>query len=301
MEATYPGPDRIHQNRPRRSAVSRGGRQAFQQAVQREPGLRPAGQLDRSGGIGGRGGGEGRTASRRDEWRALPRGIRIGSRGAGDHRCLAHEARVLRRGDGRRGRRGRRHGGRDVPGAVRDVGSGDTARRVSGDRHGRACGRWRLWLPLPPARPRGGLSVCRRGGHRGRGRTGEQRGGDAGDVRPESRPLVGAYRRGRRQLRRRHPVLVPIAWRIRRGSRQAVAPRAGVDHDLQGGMELERHRPAVLPATPQEPRDLVRAKQRRRFPVRLALDPPGDPSQAVREDHRPRCEHGRRRRRAAGG
>ena len=38
-------------------------------------------------------------------------------------------------------------------------GVGDTARRVSGDRHGRACGRRRLRLPLPPARPRGGLSV----------------------------------------------------------------------------------------------------------------------------------------------
>ena len=31
------------------------------------------------------------------------------------------------------------------------------------------------------------------------------------NVRPASRPLVGAYRRGRWQLRRRHPVLVPIA------------------------------------------------------------------------------------------
>ena len=58
----------------------------------------------------------------------------------------------------------------------------------------------------------------------------------------------------------------------------AVAARAGVDHDLQGGMELERHRPAVLPATPQEPRDLVRAQQRRRFAERLALDAAGDPS-----------------------
>ena len=62
-----------------------------------------------------------------------------------------------------------------------------------------------------------------------------------------------------------------------------------------------RHRPAVLPAAPQKPRGLVRAKQRRRFPVRLALDLAGDPSKAVREDRRPRREHGRRRRRAAGG
>ena len=75
--------------------------------------------------------------------------------------------------------------------------------------------------------------------------------------------------------------------------------RAGVDHDLQGGVGLERHRPAVLPAAPPEPRDLVRAEQRRRFSERLPLDPPRDPSQAVREDHRPRCEHGRRPRRAS--
>ncbi|PYQ08144.1 MAG: hypothetical protein DMF82_02170 [Acidobacteria bacterium] len=64
---------------------------------------------------------------------------------------------------------------------------------------------------LPPARPRRGLPVCRRGGDRGRGRTGKQRRGHAGGVRSESRPLVGADRRGRRQLRHRHPVLVPIA------------------------------------------------------------------------------------------
>ena len=199
---------RIGPDDPRYRAVVE---KRFNKRFSAQPGLRPAGRLDRSGGLGGRGGGEGRTASRRDERRALPRGIRLGSRGAGDHRRLAHEARVLRRGMARRGRRGRRHGGRDVPGAVRDVGSRDPARRVSGDRHGRARGRRRLRLPLPPARPRGGLSVCRRGGHRGRGRTGEQRGGDPGDVRSASRPLVGAYRRGRRQLRRRHPVLVPIA------------------------------------------------------------------------------------------
>ena len=94
----------------------------FNKRFSAQPGLRPAGQLDRSGDLGGGGGGEGRTAARRDERRTLPRGIRLGSRGAGDHRRLADEARVLRRGDGRRGGRGRRHGGRDVPGAVRELG-----------------------------------------------------------------------------------------------------------------------------------------------------------------------------------
>ena len=75
------------------------------------------------------------------------------------------------------------------------LGRRDPARRVSGDRHGRARGRRRLRLPLPPARPRRGLPVRRRGGHRGRGRTGEQRGRDPRAVRSESRPLVGAHRR----------------------------------------------------------------------------------------------------------
>ncbi len=51
-------------------------------------GLRPAGQLDRSGGSSRRGGGEGRTASRRDEWRALPRGFRLGSAGRGEESDL---------------------------------------------------------------------------------------------------------------------------------------------------------------------------------------------------------------------
>ena len=152
---------------------------------------------------------------------------------------------------GRRGRRGRRHGGRDVPGAVRDLGHRDPARRVSGDRHGRARGRRRLRLPLPPARPRGGLSARRRGGHRGRGADGR-----AAWWRPARRPTRN------RDLWWAHTGggggnfgVVTRYWFRSPGASgddpaQAVAPRAGVDHDLQGGMELERHRPAGLPAAP---------------------------------------------------
>lgn len=84
----------------------------------------------------------------------------------------------------------------------------------------------------------------------------------------------------------------------------AVAVEAGAtvgETFRRGGMELERHRPAVIPATPPESRALVRPEQPCRFPERLALDSARDPSRAVRDDHRPRREHGRRRRGAAGG
>src|ERR1700730_18571307 len=53
-----------------------------------------------------------------------------------------------------------------------------------------------------------------------------------------------------------------------RGGRRLVVTGGGhclegfvSDPDLQGGLELERHRSPILPATRQEPRDLVRAKQ----------------------------------------
>ena len=108
----------------------------------------------------------------------------------------------------------------------REVGRGRTARRVSRHRHGRARGRRRVRLPLPPARPRGGLPVRRRGRHRGRGRTGEQRRGDPRAVGSEPRALVGAHRRRRRQLRRRHALLVPIAGRVRRAIPPTLLPRA---------------------------------------------------------------------------
>ena len=119
----------------------------------------------------------------------------------------------------RRRRRGRRHGGRDVPGAVRDVGRRDPARRVSGDRHGRACGRRRLRLPLPPARPRRGLSVCRRGGHRGRGADARAawwrrarrpiRIAISGGRTPAAAAATSASSRGTGSDRRTHPATTP--------------------------------------------------------------------------------------------
>jgi hypothetical protein len=42
-----------------------------------------------------------------------------------------------------------------------------------------------------------------------------KRGGDSRAVRSQPRSLVGAHRRGRRQLRDRDPLLVPIAGRHR--------------------------------------------------------------------------------------
>src|SRR5690349_8348754 len=61
--------------------------------------------------------------------------------------------------------------GGDVPGAVREVGSRDSARRISGNRHGRACGRRSFWLSLPPTPvSRSVRRATGRGEHQGEGR-----------------------------------------------------------------------------------------------------------------------------------
>ena len=202
----------------------------------------------------------------------------------------------------RRGRRGRRHGGRDVPGAVRGVGSRDSARRVS--RRSAWAGMW----PAAPSASSAASSVSRRTiSTPSRWSPWTRADGRAAWWRRARRPTRTASSGGR------IPAAAAATSASSRGTgsdrlarsgddpASAVAARAGVDHDLQGGMELERHRSAVLPAAAQEPRHLVRAEQRRRFAVRVALDAARAPSQAVRQDHRPRREHGRRRRRAAGG
>src|SRR6187397_2454540 len=70
------GDSRRRTDRAGRSALRRGRREAIQQAVQRQPGLRVPGRIERAGARGGRGGrGRGAPACR-DERRALPRRIR---------------------------------------------------------------------------------------------------------------------------------------------------------------------------------------------------------------------------------
>ena len=113
-----------------------------------------------------------RPAARRDERRALPRGVRLGSRRARDHRRLADEA---HRTTTRTRRAIAVEAGATVGETFRALfdewGVGGPARRVSGDRHGRPRRRRRVRLSVPPARAGGGLSVRRRGRHRRRGRT----------------------------------------------------------------------------------------------------------------------------------
>ena len=136
---------------------------------------------------------------------------------------------------------------------------------------GHVAGR-RLRLSLPPARPRGGLSLCRRGGHRRRGRRARSVVATRESSDP-NRDLWWAHTGGgggNFGVVTRYWFRSPGAAGER--SRDAPAARAGVDHDVQGRMELERHRPAVLPAAAPQSRDLVRTQQRRRFPQRIALD-----------------------------
>ena len=291
---------RIQANRCGASRIRRGPEQAVQQATGRPSRLCPARGFNSAGLDGGAGSRERAAAGGGHERRALPRGIRLRSRRPRDPRCLADEADLLRRGTRRRRGRGRRDGRRDVPGAVRGVGHRDPARRVSGNRHGRSRGGRRVRLPVPAARSRGGLPVCHRSGDRRRSGARGRRDRHSRDVRSESRAVVGAYRRRRRQSRHRDALLVPGVGRVRRRSRNAAAARAAVDHHVQGGMELERHRSAVVRAPAQEPRPMGRAAQRRRLASRVALDADGDPSPAVRKGGRPRRQHRRRCRRAAG-
>src|ERR1041385_4757090 len=126
----------VDENQPGRPALRRGARETFQQAVPRTSRLRRAREVDGRSRFGRTRSGERRTARRRDEWRALPRGLRVGSRGARAHRRVADAEHLLRRGttgDSYRGGRDRR---RCIPRALRRLGGGRAARGATGYWHG---------------------------------------------------------------------------------------------------------------------------------------------------------------------
>ena len=284
--------------RPGRPALSRGSRQTVQQALQRPPGLRRA-RIHHCGGRRcGPGGGDGGPAGRGDERRALPRGIRLRSRCAGDHRRLADEAHLLRRRARRDRRRGRRHGGRDVQGAVRALGAvvplGEypaigMGGHVAGGAFGFLCRQLGLAadylyaVEVVTVDERRAAAVCR----------------DARAVDDPNRDLWWAHTGGgggNFGVVTRYWFRSPDAAgeRSRRGCCRARRSRSRRSRrNGAGATSIERRS-----CGSSEPRALVRANSgadRRR----VALDAARGPSQAVRKDRRPRREHGRGRRRAA--
>jgi aclacinomycin oxidase len=124
--------------------------------------------------------------------------------------------------------------GGDVPGAVRDVGRRDPARRISRDRHGRPCRRRGFWLPLPPARPSPRtISMASRWSSSTRATRESRRG--TRETSARTRPLGKRDTGPAAATSESSPVLVPIAGSIQRTrSAGAAAPRAGVDRDVQG-------------------------------------------------------------------
>ena len=210
---------------------------------------------------------------------------------ARDHRCLADEARLLRRGDACGRRRGRRNRWRDVPRAVRFSGA--------------------VVVPL------GEYPGIGMGGHVAGGAFGFlcRQLGLAADY-LYAVEVVTVDRDGPREQRGRHPRerrsaiaisggRTPAAGAATSASSRATGfarPNASGDDPATllprapdsittfktewSWSEIDR---AGVPATAAESRNVVRAEQRCRLAERFALLAARDPSQAVRQDHRARA------------
>ena len=108
----------------------------------------------------------------------------------------------------------------------RNWGTCGAARRTSRHRHGRTRCRRRIRLPLPPARPGGGLPARGGGSHRRSARIGRERRCYPRSIGSQSRALVGPHRWWRRQLRGGDPLLVSLTGIPAERTRRTFLPRA---------------------------------------------------------------------------
>ena len=300
--STGAAPDRIGPDDPRYRAVVD---KRFNKRFSATPGLRPARRarpIDVVSAVAGSR--AGRTAPRRDERRALPGGIRLGSRGPGDRRRLADEAH--RPTTRRRGAVAVEAGatvGETFRALVRQAGA--SCSRSANTRGSAWAG---TWSAAPSASSAASSASPRTTCMPSRSSPWTRAGGArivvaTRETSDPNRELWWAHTGGGGG----NFGIVTRYWFRSPGASgddpAALLPRApeSITTFKAEWSWSDIDRPSFLRLL-RNHGDLVRAEQRRRF----ARTPRSGrcssaPSQAVREDHRPRREHGRRRRRAAGG